>query len=90
MGIFTLVFSLFIPTAFVTMVELFNTAVRFTGLSLGFNIGLAVFGGTCPLIATWLIEATGHAIAPAFYVMLFAIVTLLATRLIVDKRGLAI
>lgn len=77
MGIFTLIFSLYIATAFVIMVELFNTEIRYTGLSLGFNMGLAIFGGTCPLIATWLIQVTGNNSAPAFYMMLTAVFALL-------------
>lgn len=79
MGIFTLMFSVFIPTAFITMVEAFKPQIRYTGLSLGFNIGIAVFGGTCPLIATWLIEVSGSNIAPAFYMMGAAAVALLMT-----------
>lgn len=87
MGIFTVVFSLYIPTAFVTMVESFNTEIRYTGLSFGFNMGLAIFGGTCPLIATWLINITQNKLAPAFYVMLAAVIALYAASHAVDKRG---
>ena len=90
MGIFTVIFSLFIPTAFVCMLESFSTQIRYTGLSFGFNIGVAIFGGTTPLIATWLIEITGNSTAPAFYIMLFAIVALLTSIYIQDKRREAI
>lgn len=72
MGIFTVIFSVFIPTAFIAMVEIFNARIRYTGLSFGFNLGLAIFGGTAPLIATWLIQITGSGMMPAFYIMLFA------------------
>lgn len=87
MAIFTVIFSLFIPAAFVCMIESFNTQIRYTGLSFGFNMGLAIFGGTCPLIVTWLIEVTGNSRAPAFYIMLFAVVALLTSMYIQDKRG---
>jgi MHS family proline/betaine transporter-like MFS transporter len=87
MGLFTLIFSLFIPTAFVIMIEIFNANIRYTGISFGFNIGLAIFGGTCPLIATWLIKITGNTVAPAFYMMLFAALVLFITMFIHDKRG---
>lgn len=90
MAIFTVIFSLFIPTAFVCMVEAFHTQVRYTGLSFGFNLGLAIFGGTCPLIATWLIEVTGNTVAPAFYMMLFAGFVLVIAFFISDKQGLMI
>lgn len=87
MAIYTLIFSLFLPTAFVSMVEAFNTKIRYTGLSLGFNLGLALFGGTCPLIATWLIHMTGNNSSPAFYMILAGILALVASNYIVDKRG---
>ncbi len=87
MGLFTILFSLFLPISFVCMLESFNTQIRYTGLSFGFNMGLAIFGGTCPLIATWLIEVTGNRIAPAFYLMLFSLIALPTIFFIQDKRG---
>lgn len=87
LGIFTVIFSLYIPVAFVCMLELFSIQIRYTGLSLGFNTGLAIFGGTCPLIATWLIEWSGNKMAPAFYMMLAAAFGILIAVIIDDKRG---
>jgi MHS family proline/betaine transporter-like MFS transporter len=79
LGIFTLIFSMFIPSAFVSMIELFVVQERFTSLSFSFNVGLAVFGGTCPLIATWLIEITHNMISPAYYLMLAALLGLVTS-----------
>lgn len=90
MGIFTLIFSLYLPAAFVTMIEAFSVEIRYTALSFGFNMGLAIFGGTCPLIATWLLEITRNPSAPAFYIMLAAIAGLITCLTIQDKRGQAI
>ncbi|MQA01973.1 MAG: MFS transporter [Streptosporangiales bacterium] len=39
--------------------ELFPTAVRYTGLSLGYQIAGALFGGPLPIIATALVAAAG-------------------------------
>eukprot|EP01084_Bolivina_argentea_P055578 101864_1 len=36
-----------------------ETAIRYTGFGIGYNIALALFGGTAPLIATWLV-LSGH------------------------------
>ena len=44
--------------------ELFPTRVRFSGFALSFNSANALFGGTAPLIATWLIGATGSQAGP--------------------------
>lgn len=86
MGIFTVIFSLYLPAAFVSMVELFSTEVRYTGLSFGFNLGLAIFGGTCPLVATWLIQVTQNKSSPAFYMMFAAVVAFLISMHISEKR----
>lgn len=37
---------------------------------------MALFGGTAPYVATWLVDRTGNDLAPAFYVILAAVVTL--------------
>lgn len=55
--------------------ELFPTRVRYTALSVGYNIAVAIFGGFAPVVATWLIRETGNPLAPAFYVIAAAVVT---------------
>jgi len=63
--------------------EIFPTRVRYTALSIGYNIAVAIFGGFAPFIATFLVRETGSVYAPAFYVIAAAIVTgviLLRTR----------
>ena len=56
--------------------ELFPTSVRYTALSVGYNIPVAIFGGFAPFIATWLIQLTGNPLSPAFYVIAASLVTL--------------
>lgn len=55
--------------------EQFPTHVRLSGFALTFNTANAIFGGTAPMIATWLIDTTGNKLAPAFYLVAAAIVT---------------
>lgn len=50
-----------------TMAELAPWRVRCTVLSVAYNIGLALLGGTTPLVAAWLVARTGVALAPAMY-----------------------
>lgn len=57
--------------------ELFPTRVRYTALSIGYNIPVAIFGGFAPFIATWLIAATGSILAPALYVVAASVTTLI-------------
>ena len=47
------------------LVERFPTRVRMTSMSLGYNLGWALFGGTTPLLATYLIKETGSKLIPS-------------------------
>ncbi|MBI1179499.1 MAG: MFS transporter [Alphaproteobacteria bacterium] len=56
-------------------VELFPVADRLTGYSLAYNLGLGVAGGTAPMVATWLISASGYDPAPGVYFAVGALVS---------------
>ncbi|MFD5329994.1 MFS transporter, partial [Streptomyces sp. NPDC127092] len=51
------------------LTELFTRSVRYTGVSLGFNIGTIAAGGTAPYVAAQLVESTGNSMSPAYWVM---------------------
>jgi MHS family proline/betaine transporter-like MFS transporter len=55
--------------AFPLFTELFPRTVRYTGVSLGFNIGTIAAGGTAPYVAAQLVESTGNAMSPAYWVI---------------------
>ncbi|TNC11291.1 MHS family MFS transporter [Methylobacterium terricola] len=57
--------------------EIFPSHLRSTWMSIGYTLAVAVFGGFAPFVATWLIAATGSALAPAAaYLIPMAAVTL--------------
>lgn len=58
--------------------ELFPTRVRFSGFALSYNSANAFFGGTAPLIATWVGGIIGSALAPAYFLTGAAIITFLS------------
>jgi MHS family proline/betaine transporter-like MFS transporter len=60
------------------MSEMFPVSTRATGMSVGYNIGVTVFGGFTPAIVVWLVSATGSKAAPSFYLMFTAIISLAA------------
>ena len=62
--------------------ELFPVRTRTTGLSIGYALAVAIFGGFAPFISAWLIAASGSKIAPSFYVMLAAVVSIVALHLL--------
>jgi MFS transporter, MHS family, proline/betaine transporter len=59
------------------MLGTFDTQVRYTGFSLSFNIGFALFGGTIPFISTYLIHHMHTALAPCYYLISIACIALL-------------
>jgi MHS family proline/betaine transporter-like MFS transporter len=60
------------------LAEVFPTRVRYTGFAFSFNTANALFGGTAPFIATWLISQTGDKLAPAWMLVAAAAVALVA------------
>jgi MHS family proline/betaine transporter-like MFS transporter len=49
--------------------EVFPTRTRYTASAITFNLAFTLFGGTAPLVATWLITTTGNAMSPALYLV---------------------
>jgi proline/betaine transport protein TphA len=72
-----------IPTI---IAELFPTEIRNTGTALGYNICLALFGGTAPLIAFGLVDATKNNLAPAGYLIVCTIISWIALRFIEESH----
>ena len=58
--------------------ETFPTEVRYSGFALSFNFANAIFGGSASFISIALIEATGNAIAPAWYMVAISVVAFIA------------
>jgi len=63
-------------TGFMGMV--FSMRHRGIGLSVGYAIGIAVFGGFAPFINTWLVAHTHDARAPGLYLIIASMVTIAA------------
>ena len=66
--------------------EILPTRARYTALSIGYNIAVAVFGGFAPFIATWLIGVTGSNLAPSYYLIAAATITFLVVLRIREFR----
>jgi len=59
------------------MVELFPARIRMSAVSIGYNVGFAVFGGTAPFVATYLIDLTGNKLSPSYYLVLASLISLI-------------
>lgn len=71
-------FGLFASSTYAVMTELIPTHIRSTGISLAYNIPVAVFGGSAPLIASAFITATGDITSPVYFFIATAIISLVA------------
>lgn len=61
-----------IPTM---ITEVFPKKIRYTGLSVSYNVSAAVLGGTTPLICTWLVKVSnGNHMMPVYYLIFTAVV----------------
>lgn len=60
-----------------TYAEQFPTRVRYTGLSIAFNIGTIIGGGLTPYLATYLISRTDNLLAPGFLLMAAVVLALI-------------
>lgn len=59
-------YALCLAGTYSIMPEFFPTHIRHTGVAFGHSVGAVIGGGTGPVLATWLISATGNQSAPAF------------------------
>jgi len=66
-------------------VEMFPQRDRLSGYSVAFNVGVGVFGGLTPMIATSLIAITDQVTAPALYMTFAASVAVLALAFMPDR-----
>lgn len=63
----------------VALVDSFPTELRYSAIAIAYNVTFAIFAGTAPLVATWLIHRTGDLSAPAWYIAIIALVCAVAT-----------
>ncbi|WP_326698524.1 MHS family MFS transporter [Streptomyces sp. NBC_01754] len=58
--------------------QVFPPAVRFTGMSIGFTLGLIAGNAIAPAVSAWLLEATGGWVAIAGYMAVTGVLSLVA------------
>lgn len=72
----TALIGLFIGVIPATMVEAFPARVRCSAVATGYNVCLGLIGGTTPMVVTYLLAWSHDALAPAYYLMGAAAVSL--------------
>ena len=68
--------------------ESFPPDVRYTGVSLGYQVGAAIAGGTAPLIATaLLVQYEGNYLPVGVFIAVCAVISLIAVSFAKDRTG---
>lgn len=69
------------------LVELFPTKIRYTSLSIPYNVANGIFGGCSPFIATWLGAMTGSKFAGLYYPIFLTALTFIVGMLCVKETA---
>jgi MHS family proline/betaine transporter-like MFS transporter len=68
------------------MCEMFPHQVRVSAVSVGYGLAYALFGGTAPLVAVWLIARTGNDVVFAWYIAVVMAISLAIAFTARDRR----
>ncbi|MGJ5895056.1 MFS transporter [Streptomyces niveiscabiei] len=80
--------ALYFGTLPSVMADAFPAHARATGLSFSYNTTVAVFGGFTPTIAAALTQATGSGVAPGYYLLATALLSVAALGAAVRVGGI--
>jgi len=85
---FSIIWSTYGSVLGTLFAESFSADVRYTGISLGYQVGAAVIGGPAPLIATALLVAYNDNYVPVgIFIMVVAVISLIAVAFARERRG---
>jgi MHS family proline/betaine transporter-like MFS transporter len=73
-----------------TMCEMFPHHVRVSAVSVGYGLAYALFGGTAPAVAVWLMSRTGNEVVLAWYIVAVTTVSLTIALTTRDRHGQAL
>jgi MFS family permease len=66
---------------------MFPTHVRYAGMAIAYNLSTSIFGGTAPIISDWLVDKTGSALVPAYYMMGACVIGAIALLFVIETKG---
>jgi MHS family proline/betaine transporter-like MFS transporter len=89
-GITALLLLLMLAVIGSTFPAMFPTRVRYGSFAIGYNVSTSVFGGTCGVVVTALVQSTGNKDWPAFYLMIAAAIALVPILLIPETARVPI
>ncbi len=84
LAVYQIVFSMMYGPQGALFAEMFGTRVRYSGASIGYQIGGMLGGALAPIIATALFAATGSSISIAAYMAVVCAISLISVFLITE------
>ena len=84
-GSFIYYFAGAITPAF--LVETYPPAVRYTGISFAYQIGVGLLGGFSPFILTLLVGATHNIFSPAYFIIAMGLIVLIIALFTKETKG---
>ncbi|WP_336658512.1 MFS transporter [Leucobacter sp. USHLN153] len=85
-----LILSIILGTHAVTVVEIFPTRTRQTGLSIAYAVTAALFAGTAPYVLTWLLDTTGNLVSPGIFLGVVGVIGIVTVLTLPETRGVAL
>jgi MFS transporter, MHS family, citrate/tricarballylate:H+ symporter len=89
-GVLSLIGSLPFTAFYATFTEALPQSIRGGVFATVYAVAIASFGGTAQLVVTWLLHISGNPLAPAWYLLLAAIVGLIAMSLMPETAPIKI
>ena len=86
-SMFALIVAAWFGTIEAALVEMFRARTRCTALSISYNTAFAVFGGTAPIIAIYLVNQLHADFGPAFFLMAMGAISFAAVLTMPDRPG---
>jgi MHS family proline/betaine transporter-like MFS transporter len=83
-----IIVALFISPVPAMMTETFPRRIRATAVSVSYNITYALFGGTSPMVAVWLIEREHDDLAFSWFIIGAAVLSFLVALTLTDRSRL--
>jgi MHS family proline/betaine transporter-like MFS transporter len=84
--IFSALLAIYMAPIPAAMCEAFPHGVRVSAVSVGYGLAYAIFGGTAPAVAVWLISRTGNETAFVWYLVALTAISLTVACTTRDRR----
>ena len=89
-GLFGFVSTIWQGAFYVAFIELLPKRIRSRAFCIVYACSISLFGGTTQLVITWLLHATGNALAPIWYLIVTAAIAQVAMAMMPESAPAAV